>query len=96
MRASWLALCAALAAAGRSLGDLPVIAVAGGRPDARAYGADAEAFTRSWGEQAAAIAGLSTRGEYVLVAERGHNLPAEVPGRVGAAVRAMLERVARR
>jgi len=86
---------AELAAAVRTLGDLPVLAVAGGRPDTRAYGADAEAFTRAWGEQAAAIARLSTRGEFVVVAESGHNLPVEAPDRVVAAARSMLGRVAR-
>jgi len=86
---------AELAALVQSLGDLPVLAVAGGRPDERAYGADAEAFTRAWGEQAAVIARLSTRGEFVLVAESGHNLPAEAPERVVAAIRSLLARIPR-
>jgi pimeloyl-ACP methyl ester carboxylesterase len=92
---SMFAGTATAASAVRTLGDLPVLALAGGRPDTTAYGADAAAFTNAWIEQARAIAALSSRGEFVLVAESGHNVPAQVPDRVTAAVRTMLARVAR-
>jgi pimeloyl-ACP methyl ester carboxylesterase len=76
-----------LVSAIRSLGDLPVTVVAGGRPNPRAYGADAEAFTRAWGDEGRTLAALTTRGNFVLIAESGHNLPVEAADRVLAIVR---------
>jgi pimeloyl-ACP methyl ester carboxylesterase len=76
-----------LVSAIRSLGDLPVTVVAGGRPNPQAYGADAEAFTRAWGDEGRTLAALTTRGDFVLIAESGHNLPVEAADRVLAIVR---------
>jgi pimeloyl-ACP methyl ester carboxylesterase len=76
-----------LVSAIRSLGDLPVTVVAGGRPNPQAYGADAEAFTRAWGDEGRSLAALTTRGNFVLIAESGHNLPVEAADRVLAIVR---------
>jgi len=70
-----------------SLGDLPVTVVAGGRPNPQAYGADAEAFTRAWGDEGRTLAALTTRGNFILIAESGHNLPVEAADRVLAIVR---------
>jgi pimeloyl-ACP methyl ester carboxylesterase len=79
-----------LVSAIRSLGDLPVTVVAGGRPNPQAYGADAETFTRAWGDEGRALATLTTRGSFILIAESGHNLPVEAADRVLAIVREAL------
>jgi pimeloyl-ACP methyl ester carboxylesterase len=82
-----------LVSAVRSLGDLPLLVVSGGRANPAVYGDQAEAFTGAWIEQGRAFAALSSRGSFVLVAESGHNLPQEVPDRVLASVREMLSRL---
>lgn len=79
-----------LVSAIRTLGDMPVTVVAGGQPNTQVYGADAEAFSRAWGEEGRAIAAMSTRGRYILIAESGHNLPVEAADRVLAIVREAL------
>lgn len=82
-----------LVSAVRSLGDLPLLVVSGGRANPAVYGDQAEAFTGAWIEQGRAFAALSSRSSFVLVAESGHNLPQEVPDRVLASVREMLSRL---
>ena len=77
----------------RSLGDLPLLVMSGGRANEALYGDQAEAFTGAWIEQGRAFAALSSRGSFVLVAESGHNLPQEVPDRVLASVREILSRL---
>jgi len=78
---------AELVSAIRTLGDIPLTVVAGGRPNPEAYGADAAAFTQAWGDEGRALTALSSRGNFILIAESGHNLPVLAADRVLAIVR---------
>jgi len=79
------------AAAVESFGDTPLVVVAAGRPNP-AFGEQADAFQQFWIEQNRALASKAAGGEFALVAESGHLLYEDAPGRVVEAIRHVLDR----
>jgi pimeloyl-ACP methyl ester carboxylesterase len=61
-----------------TFGDIPLAVVASGRPNP-AFGPAAEEFQRYWAEQSRALAGKSTKGEFVFAEESTHFLHLDVP-----------------
>jgi pimeloyl-ACP methyl ester carboxylesterase len=65
-------------AAIESLGDLPLVVIASGRPNP-VFGDSAAAFQQFWIESSRSIAALSAQGELVVAEESGHHVHQEQP-----------------
>lgn len=73
-------------------GDMPLIVLASGKPNP-AFGQFAKTFQQFWIEQNQALAAKSTNGIFILAAESGHHLYADVPDVVLDAIRQVIEQV---
>lgn len=69
-----------------SLGDMPLVVVASGRPNPQ-FGDSAEAFQKYWRESTEKLAMLSSRSRYLYVEDSTHDLPGDATDTVAEAVR---------
>ena len=83
---------ARLVAAISTLGDIPLVVIAAGRPNP-AFGEAAEEYQKYWVEQSRALAAKSTNGEFILVRESSHYLYLDVPHLVTESVLSVVNQV---
>ena len=81
---------AAQVAAIESFGDLPLVVIGSGVPNA-AFGPDAAQFQQFWIEQNQALAEKSTNGNFVFAQESSHYIHEDAPNTVLDAIREMVD-----
>ena len=75
-----------------TLGDIPLVVIAAGRPNP-AFGEAAEEYQKYWVEQSRGLAAKSTNGEFILVRESSHYLYLDVPQLVTESVLSVVDQV---
>jgi len=75
-----------------TFGDLPLIVVAAGKPNA-AFGPIAEEFQKYWVEQSRTLTGKSTKGKFIFAGESSHHLYVDVPGLVEESILSVVKDV---
>ncbi len=68
-----------------TLGDIPLVVVAAGKPNPR-FGEGAEEYQRYWIERSRALAAKSSKGRFVIAGESSHYLYLDVPELVAESI----------